>query len=62
MINYDFVAQQDIFIDMKRKKTKHISIRLTDQQYQRLMEMLKSERITKSELVRLALADYLEKS
>jgi hypothetical protein len=45
-----------------KKKTKHISIRLTSQQYKQLIEMLKSERITKSELVRLALADYIEKS
>lgn len=62
MINYVFVAQQDIFIDMKKKKTKHISIRLTGQQYQRLIEVLKQERVTKSELVRLALTDYIEKS
>jgi len=48
-----------IFIDMKRKKTKHLSIRLTNQQYQRLVEVLKQEKITKSELVRLALTDYI---
>lgn len=46
-------------MDMK-KKTKFLSIRLTSQQYQRLLDMLKTESITKSELVRLALADYLE--
>ncbi len=46
---------------MKRKKTKHLSIRLTNQQYQRLIEVLRQERITKSELVRLALTDYIEK-
>lgn len=56
------MLQQDIYRNMKRKKTKHLSIRLTNQQYQRLMEMLKSERITKSEFVRLALADYIEKT
>ncbi len=46
---------------MKRKnKTKHLSIRLSTQQYQKLIEILKKERITKSELVRLALTDYIE--
>lgn len=44
-----------------KKKTKHLSIRLTVQQYQNLIELLKKERITKSEVVRLALADYLTK-
>jgi metal-responsive CopG/Arc/MetJ family transcriptional regulator len=43
-----------------KKKTKHLSIRLTSQQYQKLIDVLKTERVTKSELVRLALADYLE--
>ncbi len=42
-----------------KKKTKHLSIRLTSLQYQKLIDVLKTERITKSELVRLALTDYL---
>jgi len=46
---------------MNKKKIKHLSIRLTNQQYQRLIEVLKHERINKSELVRLALTDYIEK-
>ena len=49
-----------IFIGMKKKKTKHLSIRLTNQQYIRLLEVLKHEKINKSELVRLALTDYIE--
>ena len=49
-------------MNMKKKKTKHLSIRLTNQQYQRLIEVMKQERITKSELVRLALADYISES
>ena len=46
---------------MKKKKTKHLSIRLTSQQYQNLIEVLKQEKINKSELVRLALTDYISK-
>jgi predicted DNA-binding protein len=44
-----------------KKKTKHLSIRLTNQQYQKLIDMLKTEGLTKSELVRLALTDYMTK-
>jgi predicted DNA-binding protein len=44
-----------------KKKTEHLSIRLSSQQYHQLIAMLKTERITKSELVRLALTDYMEK-
>ncbi len=58
--NRDFVAQSYIYRYMKTK-TKHISIRLTSKQHQRLIEMLKTENITKSEVVRLALTDYLTK-
>jgi len=54
-----FVTQSDIYRNMK-KKTQHLSIRLTSGQYQKLIQVLKTERITKSELVRLALADYIK--
>jgi len=56
----DFVAHQDIYKDMK-KKTKHISIRLTSEQYKKLNDILKVEGLTKSELVRLALVQYESK-
>lgn len=56
--NTDFVTQNDIYRNMK-KKTQHLSIRLTSGQYQKLIQVLKTQRITKSELVRLALADYI---
>ena len=47
---------------MRKRKTKHISIRLTNQQYNRLQETLKQGGLTKSEFVRLALTDYMVKS
>ncbi len=56
--NRIFVTQSDIYKYMK-KKTQHLSIRLTNQQYQKLIQVLKTERLTKSELVRLALSDYI---
>ncbi len=59
--NWVFVTHSDIYRNMK-KKTKHLSIRLTSQQYQTLIQVLKTERLTKSELVRLALADYISES
>ena len=34
---------------MKKKKTKHISIRLTNQQYEKLIEVLKKEKLNKSQ-------------
>jgi predicted DNA-binding protein len=45
-----------------KRQTEHLSIRLNFKQYKQILETLKKEGMTKSELVRLALANYLEKS
>jgi len=51
-----------IFIGMKWKKSQHLTVRLSKKQLDRILAILKEEGMTKSELVRLALADYMMKS
>jgi predicted DNA-binding protein len=49
-----------IFIEMKWKKSQHLTVRLNKHQYQRLRDLLKETGLTKSELIRLALAAYMK--
>jgi len=45
---------------MKWKKSQHITVRLNSRQYNRLREMLGETGMTKSEIIRLALAKYMK--
>lgn len=45
---------------MKWKKSQHLTVRLTSKQNQRLRDMLEETGMTKSELIRLALATYMK--
>jgi len=57
----DIALRVDIYRYMK-KKPHHISIRITKKQYNQLLGVLEMEGLTKSQLVRLALADFISKS
>ncbi len=48
-----------LFMDM-RNKTKHLRVRLTEEQFNRLSEALIIKHKNKSSLVRDALNDYIE--
>ena len=44
-----------------KKKSQHLSVRLSMKQYLRLKEMLQQTGMTKSQLIRLALTNYITK-
>jgi hypothetical protein len=51
----------EIFIAMKRK-TRHLRVRLTEQQFRNLAEVLILEQKNKSSVIREALKKYIEKN
>jgi hypothetical protein len=54
----DTISQKQIFINMK--KPKHLSIRLSEEQFKKLADTLVKEQRTKSSLMRDILNDYMD--